>query len=170
MPGWAESPLDLPRAAALSALVGWNQTEADWRHFLDFGDVRALDDGGRALVRAMREAMLNAVRHGSPPVSAYVEIGPASVEAFVRDHGIGFDPDAVPADRLGVRESILGRMSRHGGTATVRRRDPGTEVILVMPHPQSQGEQRIPDPAAPEPTPVSVPTPERATAQGENIP
>ena len=131
---------------------------------------RGLDDGGRALVRAMREAMLNGVRHGSPPVSAYVEIGPTSVEAFVRDHGGGFDPDAVPADRLGVRESILGRMSRHGGTATVRRRDPGTEVILVMPHPQSQGEQRIPDPAAPEPTPVSVPTPERATAQGENIP
>ncbi|MCA1781475.1 MAG: PspC domain-containing protein [Dermatophilaceae bacterium] len=95
---------------------------------------RALDAGGRAMVRAMREAMLNAVRHGSPPVSAYVEIGPTAVEGFVRDHGGGFDPDAVPADRLGVRESILGRMSRHGGSARVRRRDPGTEVILTMPH------------------------------------
>ena len=135
---------------------------------------RPLDAGGRALVRAMREATLNAVRHGSPPVSAYVEIGPTAVEAFVRDHGGGFDPDAVPVDRLGVRESILGRMSRHGGTARVRRRDPGTEVILTMPHPDpsreqpgqeqsgptepargepdAAGEQRIPGPAEPQPT------------------
>lgn len=36
---------DLPRAAALSALVGWNQVEADWRVFLRDGAVTALDDG-----------------------------------------------------------------------------------------------------------------------------
>ncbi len=95
---------------------------------------RPLDEGGTALVRAVREALLNAVRHGSPPVSVYVEIGPDAVEAFVRDHGAGFDVDAVPHDRLGVRESILGRMTRHGGTARIRRREPGTEVILTMPH------------------------------------
>lgn len=41
---------DLPRAAALSALIGWNQTEADWRLFARHGAVRALDDGeARAL-------------------------------------------------------------------------------------------------------------------------
>ena len=95
---------------------------------------RALDEGGTTLVRAVREALLNAVRHGSPPVSVYIEIGPSSVEAFVRDHGAGFDVDSVPHDRLGVRESILGRMKRHGGTARVRRREPGTEIILTMPH------------------------------------
>ncbi|MBY0338256.1 MAG: GNAT family N-acetyltransferase [Acetobacteraceae bacterium] len=39
----------LPRAQALSALVGWNQTEADWQLFLRHGQVRALDDGGPAL-------------------------------------------------------------------------------------------------------------------------
>ena len=65
----------------------------------------------------MREALLNAVRHGAPPVSVYVEVGPTGVEAFVRDHGAGFDMDDVPDDRLGVRESIIGRMRRHGGTA-----------------------------------------------------
>ncbi len=36
---------DLPRAGALSALVGWNQVEADWRIFFDAGEVRVLDDG-----------------------------------------------------------------------------------------------------------------------------
>lgn len=94
---------------------------------------RPLDSGGQALVNALREAMLNAVRHGEPPVTAYVEVGSAVVEAFVRDHGAGFDPADVPEDRLGVRESILGRMQRHGGTARVRRLEQGTEVSLELP-------------------------------------
>jgi GNAT superfamily N-acetyltransferase len=36
---------DLPRAGALSALVGWNQVAADWRHFLDHGCAVAMEDG-----------------------------------------------------------------------------------------------------------------------------
>jgi signal transduction histidine kinase len=92
-----------------------------------------LEVGATAMLGALREALLNAVRHGAPPVSAYVEVGPALVEAFVRDHGPGFDLDAAPPDRFGVRESILGRMSRHGGSATIRRLEPGTEVSLSLP-------------------------------------
>ena len=94
---------------------------------------RPLDVAGTALVRALREALLNAVRHGSVPVSAYVEVGSGLVEAFVRDHGPGFDMDAIPRDRLGVRESIVGRMTRHGGSASVRRLENGTEVSLSLP-------------------------------------
>jgi signal transduction histidine kinase/phage shock protein PspC (stress-responsive transcriptional regulator) len=94
---------------------------------------RPLDSGGSALVRALREALLNAVRHGAAPVSAYVEVGSGLVEAFVRDHGPGFDLAAVPQDRFGVRESILGRMSRHGGSAALRRLEHGTEVSLSLP-------------------------------------
>jgi len=94
---------------------------------------RTLDAGGTALVRAMREALLNAVRHGAPPVSVYVEVGSERVEAFVRDHGPGFNLAEVAQDRLGVRESVLGRMSRHGGSAGVRRLENGTEVSLSLP-------------------------------------
>ncbi len=96
---------------------------------------RPLDEPGAALARALREALLNASRHGAPPVSAYVEIGSgdAGVEAFVRDHGAGFDQGAIPADRLGVRESIVGRMQRHGGTARLRRLEDGTEVAMTLP-------------------------------------
>ncbi len=94
---------------------------------------RPLEPGGVALVKAAREAMLNAVRHGLPPVSTYVEIGPHGVEVFVRDHGPGFDLGTIGDDRLGVRESILGRMSRHGGSAKVRRLEHGTEVELSLP-------------------------------------
>ncbi|WP_439597493.1 GNAT family N-acetyltransferase [Falsiroseomonas sp.] len=36
---------DLPRAAALSAAIGWNQVEADWEFFLRHGDLRVLEDG-----------------------------------------------------------------------------------------------------------------------------
>jgi signal transduction histidine kinase len=95
---------------------------------------RPTDQASRALVQAMREALLNAVRHGKAPVSAYVESSAEGVSAFVRDRGDGFDPEEVPTDRLGVRESIIGRMARHGGRAEVRRvAAGGTEVRLELP-------------------------------------
>ncbi|WP_270939138.1 GNAT family N-acetyltransferase, partial [Falsiroseomonas oryzae] len=43
---------DLPRAAALSRLAGWNQAETDWRVFLQDGAVRALDDGDQDCLAA----------------------------------------------------------------------------------------------------------------------
>uniref|UniRef100_UPI0018DFDA34 GNAT family N-acetyltransferase n=1 Tax=Roseomonas rosulenta TaxID=2748667 RepID=UPI0018DFDA34 len=43
------TPDDLPRAAALSRLVGWNQVARDWALFLAEGEGRALDDGQDAL-------------------------------------------------------------------------------------------------------------------------
>ncbi|WP_374968312.1 PspC domain-containing protein [Terrabacter sp. BE26] len=108
---------------------------------------RPMDQHLDALVKAVREAAWNAVRHASPPVSTYVEVGPDAVEAFVRDHGAGFDPDTVPIDRAGVRESIIGRMERHGGTARIRRRADGTEVELRLPVGQA-AEPEQPAPAA----------------------
>ena len=54
-------------------------------------------------------------------------------QVFVRDRGRGFDLASVGADRYGIRESIVGRMSRHGGTAEVRTAPgDGTEVRLSM--------------------------------------
>jgi signal transduction histidine kinase len=94
---------------------------------------RPMDEHLDALVKAVREATWNAVRHGGPPVTAYVEVGPGAVEAFVRDPGAGFDRDDVPDDRAGVRESIIGRMERHGGSARIRRRADGTEIELRLP-------------------------------------
>ncbi|GGC17062.1 ATP-binding protein [Cellulomonas carbonis] len=92
------------------------------------------ENGAEALLQATREALLNAARHGRPPLSLYLECTPDQVEVFVRDRGDGFDLDEVPADRFGVRESIVGRMRRRGGTATVRSRPgQGTEVHLCLP-------------------------------------
>lgn len=47
--------------------------------------------------------------------------------------GAGFDLDAVADDRHGVRGSILNRMARHGGRASVRSQPgDGTEVRLEV--------------------------------------
>ena len=86
----------------------------------------------RVLTSALREALANAVRHGKPPISLYVEVSGQEVEAYVRDHGAGFDLETINSDRHGVRNSIIGRMQRHGGSATIRAREPGTEVCLRL--------------------------------------
>jgi len=86
-----------------------------------------------ALVQAAREAMLNAARHGGGTVSVYLEVADDAAEVFVKDRGPGFDPDSVPPDRLGVRESVIGRMNRHGGAAAIISSPDGTEVRLRLP-------------------------------------
>ncbi|GAA5038449.1 PspC domain-containing protein [Microbacterium fluvii] len=79
---------------------------------------------------AAREAMLNAARHAGGEVSVYIEGSERGVDVYVRDRGAGFDVDAVADDRLGVRQSIVGRMRRVGGSATVKSGEGGTEVHL----------------------------------------
>jgi signal transduction histidine kinase len=95
---------------------------------------RALDDKGEALLGATREAVLNAVKFApDSAISVYAEVGGDRMEVFVRDRGPGFDLGTVPADRRGLRESVLGRMERHGGRAAIHTRPgAGTEVELVM--------------------------------------
>src|SRR4051794_9064251 len=94
-----------------------------------------LDERSGALVAAAREAMVNAAKFGGGSVvDVYAEVGADGIEAFVRDRGPGFDPAGVAPDRRGVRESIIGRMERHGGRAvTSARPGEGTEVELTLP-------------------------------------
>ena len=122
-------------AAALRAAA--EEVEDAYRITVDVvavGDAD-LDEPAAALVAATREALTNAAKFAAEagPVSVYAEVGPEQIEAFVRDRGPGFDPDRLPEDRRGVRESIVGRMQRHGGTATiVSVPGSGTEVVLSI--------------------------------------
>ena len=93
-----------------------------------------LDDSILALVSASREAVINAAKFaGVDKVSVYSEVEGMDVRVFIRDRGIGFDPTAIDGDRQGVRESIIGRMQRHGGQAAIRSTpDTGTEIELTI--------------------------------------
>lgn len=98
-----------------------------------------VDDASRALVAATREAATNAARHAQVDrVDVYVEVDDDEVAAYVRDRGRGFEPAAVPDDRRGLADSVVGRMRRAGGTATVRSAPgEGTEVAIRAPRSRS---------------------------------
>ena len=87
-----------------------------------------------ALVLAAREAMINAAKFaGVDEIDVYAEVGDDEIAVFVRDRGVGFDSTAIPEDRHGIRESILGRLERAGGTAIVSSTPGGgTEVELRL--------------------------------------
>jgi signal transduction histidine kinase/phage shock protein PspC (stress-responsive transcriptional regulator) len=94
-----------------------------------------LDQRAAALVAAAREAMINASKYGERlPVSVFAEAGAGKLSVFVRDRGRGFDPDNVPEERRGIRDSIFARLESHGGRARIwSGRDEGTEVEMSVP-------------------------------------
>jgi signal transduction histidine kinase len=131
------SPVD--EGESLAAALQRVSDEVEDRHGVNVETVLVgdcpLDERFTALVQSSREALSNAARHsGAAVVSTYLEVEPHQATVFVRDRGCGFDPAAVPGDRRGIAESILGRMDRYGGKAAVRSQPgEGTEVELVMP-------------------------------------
>jgi signal transduction histidine kinase len=99
-----------------------------------------LDDALTALGAAAREAMVNVAKHAEVTTAdLYTEVSPDKVSVFVRDRGKGFDPETVPDDRRGLRDSVSGRLARLGGTATIRSAPgEGTEVELVLPREKTE--------------------------------
>jgi signal transduction histidine kinase len=93
-----------------------------------------LDERAASALAATREAMLNAAKFaGRDPVAVYAEASEDRIQVFVRDRGPGFDPAAIPPERRGVRESIIGRMERAGGRAVVQpSQGGGTEVEIAI--------------------------------------
>ena len=146
---------------ALEAVV----TEVEDRHEVEVdlvvvGDC-PLDRSVGSLVAAVREAAHNAARHaGVGEVSVYVEVEPEKVTAFVRDRGKGFDLAKVEPGRLGVRESIIGRMARHGGKAEVHSTlGEGTEIVVEVGRVRAPAR---PDTTVPETTVPETTVPETA--------
>jgi signal transduction histidine kinase len=112
------------------------QAEAALIEVVTVGDLTTQTPATDAVVAAAREAMLNAARHsGDPqPIQVFARITPEDISVFVRDRGVGFDREALPTDRGGVRDSIVGRIAHAGGTTTIRSNPgTGTEVQIRMP-------------------------------------
>ncbi|HEX6298857.1 MAG TPA: PspC domain-containing protein [Acidimicrobiia bacterium] len=93
-----------------------------------------VEDRTKALVAAATEAMVNAAKHaGVDRMSLFLEVEDESLDVIVTDQGTGFEPDAVPADRRGISESIRSRVERVGGEVEIESElGEGTEVILRL--------------------------------------
>ena len=94
-----------------------------------------INTASAGVVAATREALINAAKHsGEHSISLYTEATEELIEVFITDQGIGFTPQDVEPDRHGIAESIVGRMQRHGGAATITSSPgEGTEVHLSLP-------------------------------------
>jgi signal transduction histidine kinase/phage shock protein PspC (stress-responsive transcriptional regulator) len=121
--------------AAIEVLTTELEADHDTRiEAVIVGD-QPLDEASRALIAALREATVNAARHADVDrIDIFVEADDTELTGFVRDTGIGFDPAAVPPDRHGINDSIIGRVERVGGTAVVETNlGAGTEVEIRIP-------------------------------------
>lgn len=89
------------------------------------------------LAAALAEAARNSLRHATVAGravrrSAEVTTGAGGISVVFRDDGAGFDPEAVPPDRLGIGVSILGRMRRLPGGAGFVESRPGRGTTVTL--------------------------------------
>jgi signal transduction histidine kinase len=103
------------------------------------GEIAALDrvpdPAGSALRSALEQCVVNIVRHAGVG-EAWLAAAASATELSVTvvDEGVGFDPDAVPRDRLGLSESVRGRLERCGGAVRVwSSPGAGTSVHVTVP-------------------------------------
>ncbi|MGW1741873.1 sensor histidine kinase [Nocardia sp. NPDC001965] len=104
-------------------------------------------DVAGSLAAALSEATRNSLRHAAVPgrtvrCAVTVTVGAGGLRVVVRDDGAGFDRATVPADRLGISVSILGRMRQLPGGAGFVESQPGegTAVTLVWGSPGGGGD------------------------------
>lgn len=104
-----------------------------------------------AVTGAIEASFENVLRHSGAAVAELELIYEGDLlTVMITDQGAGFDPQAMPPDRLGVRGSIQDRMRQVGGAAQVwSSPGSGTSIVLsvpiaevVAPHPQSDHRRR----------------------------
>lgn len=132
---------DAPSAApttcfgALEAACGEVENLFDMRvSAVTVGEDTELTESAKLLIQAAREAMVNAGKHaGVDVVDVYAELLAGELSIFVRDRGVGFDVDRIPADRHGIRDSIRARVEGAGGRVRISSTSgEGTEVELAV--------------------------------------
>ncbi|MFE3544887.1 sensor histidine kinase [Nocardia sp. NPDC059177] len=94
-------------------------------------------EAAQVLGAALTEAVRNSLRHADIPgrrvrrgVSITVATG--GIRVVLSDDGAGFDPARVPADRMGIAGSILGRMHTLGGGTAFVESAPGAGTVVTL--------------------------------------
>ena len=152
---WISQITEIPTAdeedASLRNEIMRMVSEFQWRglsiHVTGSGSgvYKLAPDVARALVGAVRASFENVLRHSGVSVAELELIYADDITVMITDQGAGFDMAAVPADRLGVRGSIVDRIEQAGGSAQIwSTPGGGTSVVLtipfekmVAPHPES---------------------------------
>ena len=88
-----------------------------------------------AFLLALAECLENVRRHaGVEEADVTITQGDDVLRAVVTDAGVGFDPSAVAAERLGFTESVVARLREVGGNARLfSAPGAGTTVVLEVP-------------------------------------
>ena len=103
----------------LAQIVVWYEAELHISTTLRPSLVTA--EAADAFVDAVSACLENVVRHAEVDRAA-LDVGEqdGTIRVTVADGGRGFDPDALPDHRFGVRQSVIGRMRTAGGSARIR--------------------------------------------------
>lgn len=133
---WVAPPAQLELVGALRACAGHAVTPVE---FDGLDEVWLAGDVGRLVLAAAREVLNNVDRH-SRAASVRITVTPAA--ALFVDDGVGFDP-AAPRTGHGVTDSILERMRRAGGQATITSA-PGTGTSTELSWGQTLSAENLP--------------------------
>jgi signal transduction histidine kinase len=116
-------------------------SEMQWRgltvHLSGNGStvLRATTEAGTAAVDAARACLENVLAHSGVTVAQLVvgqEDGESTI--MVIDEGSGFDPDAVPQDRLGIRVAVVQRVEAVGGHVRIWSSPGNGTSVLISVH------------------------------------
>ncbi|WP_327119586.1 ATP-binding protein [Nocardia sp. NBC_01730] len=131
----AQSAIGFLRSAVHEVNPGIRFTARRWA---GFDDLHLPVEAASTIAAALAEAARNSLRHATfegreVRRTVTVTISAGGIRVVFRDDGTGFDLSEVPADRLGISVSILGRMRRLAGGAGFVESQPGegTTVTLV---------------------------------------
>lgn len=98
------------------------------------------------LALVIAQCLLNVRSHAKTKTAEVVLLADSDeITVMVIDAGEGFDPSSTGSDRLGLRNSVHGRMAALGGSAQIwASAGNGTSVILTVPRPDvSDGDDGI---------------------------
>ncbi|THG30852.1 sensor histidine kinase [Naasia lichenicola] len=139
----ADHPIDLRMFANKVRLAVADQQAPFDMHARGIDTSMIPQNAADALLSAATQAMVNSVNHagkggGAITRTVVVQGEPGGVSVTVTDNGTGFDMDLIPLERLGVRTSILERVSNVGGLATVKSAPgEGTVISVIWPAPET---------------------------------